>query len=127
MRNSLYLIYYRPQTKFEKVMFSQVSVCPRGRGGEVDVCPDACWDTPPWAGTPPGRYTTWQVYPPGQIHLPGRYTPWSGILPPMDRYAPTLHIPLECVLVYFEFRVAQFRIDYSDSFPRYLDIFLLDI
>ena len=25
--------YYRPQTKFAKVMFSQVSVCPRRTGG----------------------------------------------------------------------------------------------
>ena len=32
---------YRPQTKFVKVMFSQVSVCPRGRGVSVqgDLCP----------------------------------------------------------------------------------------
>ena len=26
---------YRPQTKFEKVMFLQVSVCPHGGGGGV--------------------------------------------------------------------------------------------
>ena len=25
-----FIVYYRPQTKFEKVMFSQVSVCPQG-------------------------------------------------------------------------------------------------
>ena len=43
---------YRPQTKFAKVMFSQVSVCPRGGG----VCPIACWDTHPQQ-VPPGRYT----------------------------------------------------------------------
>ena len=29
--------YYRPQTKFAKVMFSQVSVCPQG--GNLDLCP----------------------------------------------------------------------------------------
>ena len=34
--------YYRPQTKFAKVVFSQVSVCPQGGG----ICPIACWDTP---------------------------------------------------------------------------------
>ena len=27
--------YYRPQTKFAKVMFLQVSVCPHGGGGDV--------------------------------------------------------------------------------------------
>ena len=30
-----------PQTKFAKVMFLQVSVCPRGRGG-VHGCRGAC-------------------------------------------------------------------------------------
>ena len=137
MRNSWYFIYYLPQMKFAKVMFSQVSVCPRGEG-EGGVCPNACWDTPPGQVHPLGRYTPWQVHP------LGRYTYLAGTplvrYPPMDRYAPTLHsacwdtvnkravcIPLECVLVFFEFRVAQFRIDYSDSLARYLDIFLLDI
>ena len=43
----VYKAHYRPQTKFPKVMFSQMSVCPQ-RG----VCPIACWDTPPWAQTP---------------------------------------------------------------------------
>ena len=39
--------FYRPQTKFAKVMFLQVSVCPRG------VCLSACWDSrPPGADTP---------------------------------------------------------------------------
>ena len=48
--------YYRPQTKFAKIMFSQVSVCPRG-----GVCPIACWDTHtgqtlhPQAGHPPAQ------------------------------------------------------------------------
>ena len=41
--------FYRPQTKFAKVMFSQVSVCPQ-RG----VCPIAYWDTLPPGQTPPG-------------------------------------------------------------------------
>ena len=27
--------FYHPQTKFAKVMFSQVSVCPRGRGTQA--------------------------------------------------------------------------------------------
>ena len=32
----LQAIFYHPQTKFAKVMFSQVSVCPQGEGG---FCP----------------------------------------------------------------------------------------
>ena len=50
--------------KFEKVMFSQVSVCPRG-----GVCSIACWDThlpgqtPPLGRHPPGRH------PPAQCML----------------------------------------------------------
>ena len=80
--------YYHPQTKFAKVMFLHVSVCPRGRGST-------------WAGTHPGRYTpgrytpTWQVHP----HLagtppPGRYTPTWQVhphlagTPPPGRYTP---------------------------------------
>ena len=54
------VLFYRLQTKFAKVMFSQVSVCPQG------AFPIACWDThpvgrhpsrqaPPWADTPLGR------------------------------------------------------------------------
>ena len=57
--------YYRPQTKFAKVMFLHVSVCPQGGvpGQEppCQVCPRAGTPplpgTPPWAGTPPHRYT----------------------------------------------------------------------
>ena len=60
--------YYRPQTKFAKVMFLQVPVCPGGGlPGQV----------------PPGRYT-----PPGQVHPPlppGRYTP--------GRYTPPVGTP----------------------------------
>ena len=46
--------FYRPQTKFAKVMFSQVSV---HRG---EVWPIACWaDTPPPGQTPPLRSACW--------------------------------------------------------------------
>ena len=69
---------YRPQTKFAKVMFSQVSVCPR----EV-------WQTPPRAGTPP-----WAGIAPGQVHPPGKVqppqagtSPQAGT-PPLARYTP---------------------------------------
>ena len=30
IENTMYIIFYRPQTKFAKVMFLQVSVCPHG-------------------------------------------------------------------------------------------------
>ena len=77
--------YYRPQMKFAKVMFSQVSVCPQ-------------WGGSTWAGIPPGRYThtpptpppragiPQQVHPPGQVHTPQAGTPPSG------RYLPG-HVP----------------------------------
>ena len=51
--------FYRPQTNFAKVMFSQVSVCP-----QEGVCIPACngADTPQQVHTPMGRH-------------PSRYTP----------------------------------------------------
>ena len=86
--------YYRPQTKFAKVMFLNLSVSYSvHRGGST------------WAGTPPlGRYTPWQVHPPGQVHLLagtppqagtphlGRYTP-SGQVHPLGRYTPWVGTP----------------------------------
>ena len=72
---------YRRETKFAKVMFSQVSVCPR-RGG---VWPIACWDIhslgryTPKVGTPSRAGTTL----PGQVH-PHRQTP----------------LPVQCMLGY---------------------------
>ena len=64
---------YRPQKKFTKVMFSQVSVCPQG-----GICPIACWDTPPpWADTPV-RSVCWDM---------------------VNKRA--VRIPLECILVQF--------------------------
>ena len=33
------LYFYRPQTKFSKVMFSQVSVCPQGFSVQGCLCP----------------------------------------------------------------------------------------
>ena len=47
--------YYRPPTKFAKVMFSQVFVCPRGG------------DTHPPGQTPPGQTPPWEDAPPGQM------------------------------------------------------------
>ena len=48
-----YLYHYRPQTKLRKGnVFTPVcqSFCTQG-----GVCPSACWNTPPWADTPPGQ------------------------------------------------------------------------
>ena len=74
---------YRPQTKFTKVMFLDVSIILSTGGG---VCPIACWDTHPpdqrqappprpEAGMPPGADTprTRGRYPPG---------PEAGTSPP---------------------------------------------
>ena len=110
---------YRPQTKFAKVMFSQMSVCPQW--GEY------LGRYPPWVGLPPGRYTPWAGttppwqehplgrQPPRQVHprdryTTSRYTPWQ-VHHPSDRYTPThsacwdtvnkraVRIPLECIRV----------------------------
>ena len=48
MKNTPVVTNYRLQTKFAKVMFSQVSVCPRG-----GVCPIACWNTQPLGADTP--------------------------------------------------------------------------
>ena len=61
------LVYiYRPQTKFAKVMFSQVSVCRRG-GGCLPHIPwaDTPWADTPWADTPKADTPTGK-HPPGR-------------------------------------------------------------
>ena len=86
MKRCLVLNFYRPQTKFAKVIFSQVSV----HGG---VCPIACWDTQP----PPGRHP----FPFADTPL-GRHTLSPGKTPPSRRLLQrTVRILLECILVFF--------------------------
>ena len=74
---------YRPQTKFAKVIFSQVPVCPQG-----GVC---LWSwgclpqPPPWADTPSQT--------PLQADTPLPSACWDTV----NKRA--LHIPLECILV----------------------------
>ena len=65
-----YLNFYRPQTMFAKVMFSQVSVCPRG----VSACgPGGC--LPPPGQTPTlGRHPPPLQIPP--VHAGIRSTSW---------------------------------------------------
>ena len=67
--------FYLPQTKFAKVMFSQVTVCPRGRGVSA----------PLHAGIHPPE----QTLPPAQWML--GYGQQAGV-----------RIPLECILVFFD-------------------------
>ena len=68
---------------------------------------------PRQAGTPPGRYTPWQVHPPGrytprQVHPQARYTPQAGTLPqvhpqagtPHGRYNPSAGTPWQGMLGY---------------------------
>ena len=50
------LYFYRPQTKFAKVMFSQVSVCPQGGGCLPHCMLGYRQPPPPWADTHPGRH-----------------------------------------------------------------------
>ena len=95
--------HYRPQTKFAKVIFSHVSVCPWGGG----VCPIACWDThlpetsaptdhcSPGADTPPGAHPPGADTPLG----PEADTPQDQTPPVSDtpgtRQPPGADIPLE--------------------------------
>ena len=77
-------IFYRPQTRFGKVMFSQVSVCPQGG---VSAPLHAGIQTPRQAQSP------WHTHPPGdtaprQVHPLGRYT--HGQIHPLDRYIPSV-------------------------------------
>ena len=83
MLSCIYIIaqFYRPQTKFAKVMFSQVSVCPQRQG----VYPIACWDT----------HTPWGRHP-----LLGRHPPLgSACWDTVNKRA--VRIPLDCILVSF--------------------------
>ena len=77
--------FYHPQTKFAKVMFSQVSVCPQG-----GCLPHCMLGYPPGpeADTPLGRHPPGR-HPPGR-HPPGRHPPCTvhaGIRSTSRRYA----------------------------------------
>ena len=114
---------YCPQTRFAKVMFSQVCICPLGEGG---VCPIACRvihtppgpeaDTPRARSTPPRQTPPGPEAPPRQTPLPlGRHPLWAdtppGQTPPSRKLPPpssacfdtvtkqAVCIPLECILV----------------------------
>ena len=101
--------FYRPQTKFAKVMFLHVCVCPHGGGST-------------WAGTPRTRYT-----PP-----PSRYTtprpgkpPWAGTPAagpgtPSGRYTPRAGTPSRSSACW-EIRAT------SGRYASYWNVFLLII
>ena len=82
----VYYHYYHPQTKFTKVMFSQVSVCPQGG---VCLCSRECLPhTPRTRGRHPrGKH------PPGQTPLLPSAC-WHLVNKRVGR------IPLECILVH---------------------------
>ena len=115
-------IYYRPQTKFAKVMFSQVSVCPQegvchplGRPRQADI---------PWADTPCPVHAG--IHPPAQCmlgytHHPlpsacwDTHTPWpvhAGIHTPTPSACwdtvnkREVRIPLECIIVFNEIKLS---------------------
>ena len=85
--------HYRQQTKFAKVMFSQVSVCPQGSPGLSGGSPsrkglcqgdplDRLPRTDPPGQGPPGQRPLWTEAPSGQIPFP-----WTETLP-LDRDPP---------------------------------------
>ena len=88
--------YYRPQTKFAKVMFSQVSVCPQGEGSgplHAGIHPGA--DTPWGDTTPPGQTPPGQTLP--QADTPIRSACWDTV------NKRVVSIPPECILVNIHF------------------------
>ena len=70
-----HILYYRPQTKLAKVMFSKVSVCPRRGCLPLVQGGRGCGRHPPGQTPPSGRH------PPGQTHPWGRHP--LGRHPPM--------------------------------------------
>ena len=81
---------YRPQRSWAKVMFLQVSVCPRG-GGCLPQCmlgrqtPLLDQAHPPRPGAPPGSRHPLDQAPPGAD------APWDQT--PRSRHPPTRHTP----------------------------------
>ena len=76
--------YYRPQTKFAKVMYLHVSVCLKGE----------------YLGRNPlGRYPRLGRYPPGQVLPLGRYNRTSQVHP-LDRYTPSRQVHPSLVVLH---------------------------
>ena len=116
---------YCPQTRFAKVMFSQVCICPLGGGGCLSHCmqgythtprtrgrhPQGQKHPPPQADTPRARGTPQaDTTAPGQTPPLGRHPPWADTSkqktppPPSSACFDTVtkqavRIPLECILV----------------------------
>ena len=70
---SLVLNYYRPQTKFAKVVFLHLSVRHSVHRG---ACLSACWDTPG-----PGNPSPRSLHPPRPGTSPGSRPPWHQAPP----------------------------------------------
>ena len=87
---------YHPQTKFAKVMFSQVSVCPRGVSAPLHAGIHPPGQTTP-GQTPPGQTTPMGRHPPGKTHPPLHSACWD------TGNKQVVRIPLECILVFFSF------------------------
>ena len=109
---------YRPQRSWAKVIFSQASVCPQGRGrGSASVHaglyppdppgPDPPGPDPPREQTPPqtrppGPDTSREQTPQGPRHPPGsRHPPRSRLQHTVNERL--VRILLECILVESEF------------------------
>ena len=101
-----HLYNFRPQTKFAKAMFSQVSVCPQG--GYLPHTPGQTpspGQTPrPWADTPLGRHPLTLVRHPLPL---GRHPPTQSMLGYTHPLPSTcwgmvrkwlVRIPLECII-----------------------------
>ena len=84
------------QTKFAKVIFLHLSVCPQGGGGVPgqvhpprQVHPPGKVHPHPKAGTPPRQIHPWQVHPLAGISLAG--TPPGQVHPPWQVHPQQVH------------------------------------
>ena len=83
-----FLIFTARKRSLGKMVFSQASVCPRGRGSP--------WQRLPWTETHLDRYPLLDRDPPGQ-RPPWKETLWTETLPHGKEHA--VCILLECILV----------------------------
>ena len=105
LKHRLHCCFYRPQTKFAKAMFSQVSVCPRGRRRVclpgIHILHGTHNPPPPKACTPP-RHTQ----PSRHAHTSGMHAPKGHARPPQilrdALNERPVRILLECILVFIK-------------------------
>ena len=93
-------IIYRPQTKFAKVMLSQVSVCPGGCLPHCMLGYTPPMGKPPWTDTRKGADTPPHQADTPRANTPQADTPTLGRHPHLGRHPPADPAPTQCMLGY---------------------------